>query len=273
MAGDVDVVIESLGSNSFRPFGTAGIDLTFYERAKKIRNLTRTLLSISCGADEDLDSNHKDLLAEIDKATGKNRARIGAICLYGTSNGSGLMLAVGKALQGSGAPKITYIGVGDLTMMPFGRKPPVPGIGDLQPLNAPAVGFGLSANPVAGLGSRLGLPASVSDLAPPRIADPGIDADVRENYFTVQGNRARVFSLSPAGANNWWWTSTQNFGEVHGEIPGWKQLPKTTTDQGSVLTRGAGSIDENHHDQLCGLALKLMRSEAGLALGNFVTKL
>src|SRR5262249_5412551 len=141
--------------------------------------------------------------------------RASAICLYGTSNGSGLILAVGKALQGSGAPKITYIGVGDLTMMPFGRSPPVPGIGDLQPVNAPQVGLGLSANPVAGLGSRLGLPASVSDLAPPRIADPGIDADIRENYFTVQGNRARGFSLSPAGANNWWWTSTQKFREVH----------------------------------------------------------
>jgi hypothetical protein len=270
MAGDIDLVIESLGSNSFRPLGTAGINTTFYDRAKKVRNLTRTLLSISCGADGDLDPNLKDLLAEIDKATGSNMARLGAICLYGTSNGSGLMLAVAKALQGRQAPKITYIGVGDLTMIPFGRNPPVPGIGDLQPVNAPTISTGLAV--VGGVFSRA-IPPSVADGVPPRIADPRIDADVRENYFTVQGNRARVFSQSPNGADNWWWTSTQNFGEVHGEIPGWKQIPKTTVDNGSVLARGPGSIDENHHDQLCGLALKLMREEAGIALGNFVTKL
>jgi hypothetical protein len=270
MARDVDIVIEAVGSNPFLPFAAAVIDTTFYERAKKIRNLTRTLRSIRCGADGNLDPNIDALLAEIDKATGGDMGRIGALCLYGNSNGSGLILGVAKALQGRNAPKATYIAVGDLTMMPFGRDPPIKGIGNLQPLNGPTISFGLAV--VGGLTSRA-IPPSVSDGTPPRIADPGVFADKRENYFTVEGNRARVFSQSPAGADNWWWTSTQLFGEVHGEIPGWTQLRKTTVSSGSVLARGPGSIDEGHHDNLCAISLKAMQDEAGLALGTFVTKL
>ena len=146
-------------------------------------------------------------------------ARIGALCLYGSSNGSGLILAIAKALQDRGAPKATYIGLGDLTMMPFGRNPPVPGIGNLQPTNLPQVRLGLQVNPVSRPFALL-LPPSVKDAPPPRIPDPGVFADKRENFFTVEGNRARIFTQSPAGTDNWWWTSTQNFGEVHGEIPG-----------------------------------------------------
>ena len=276
MARDIDIVIESAGSNSFLPLTAAGIDTAFYERAKKIRNLTRTLRSIRSGASPDLGPDLKTLVAEIDKATGGDAGRIGALCLYGDSNGSGLILAVAKALQDRGAPKATYIGLGDLTMMPFGRNPPVPGIGNLQPQNPPSISFGLDA----GLGINLlgvliakGLPPSVSDGQPPRIADPGITADKRENFFTVQGNRARVFSASPAGASNWWWTSTMNFGEVHGEIPGWTNIPRTTVSGGSLLLRGPGSVDDGHHINLCGQAMKAMQNEAGLALGTFVTKL
>src|SRR5207253_1121206 len=117
------------------------------------------------------------------------------------------------------------------------------------------------------------IPPSVSDGTPPRIADPGVVADKLENYFTVEGNRARVFSQSPAGADNWWWTSTQLFGEVHGEIPGFTPIRKTTTSSGSILARGPGSVDEGHHDALCGIAMTAMQHEAGLALGTFVTKL
>lgn len=268
---DIDIVIESAGSNSFRPFSEPGINRTFYDRATKNRNLTRTLRSIRCGASADLGPDLKELLTEIDNATGGDMGRIGALCLYGTSNGSGLILAVAKALQGRSAPKATYVGLGDLTMIPFKRSPPVPGIGDLQPIDAPEISFGLRATNV-GLTAKV-LPPSVKDAPPPRIADPGVVADRLENYFTVQGNRARIFSSSPAGSPSWWWTSTQNFGEVHGTIPGWTNIPRTTVSEGSILVRGPGSVDEGHHDNLCGIAMRAMQHEAGLALGTFVTKL
>lgn len=272
VARDIDIVIEAIGSNSFRPIRDAELDTTFYERAKKIRQLKRTLLGIRCGAEADLASNLKDLLAEIDGATGNQLGRIGALCVYGTSNGSGLVLALAKALQDRGAPKPTYLGLADLPMMPFGRNPPVPGIGNLQPVNRPEVSFGIGAQLVP-LGGKL-IPPSVAHAPPPRINDPGVDAGKRENFFTRQGNRVRLFSQSPAGRLSWWWTSTMNFGEVHGEVGGWTNLERTTSAGGPVLGgRGPGSIDENHHDQLCGLALKEMQHHAGLALGEFVTKL
>lgn len=269
-ARDVDIVIQSNGSNSFQPLGEAGVNTTLYDRAKKIRNLTRTLRSIGCGADPDLDSNLRDLLAEIDTATGGDLKRIGALCLYGVSNGAGLVLAVAKALQLKGAPKATYVGLGDLTMMPFGRNPPLPGIGSLQPVSAPDVSFGIRAMR-GGVVLAWSLPPSVSDAPPPRIADPGVVGDKLENYYTAEGNRARIFKSSPAGAGSWWWTSTQHFGEVHGEVPGFSNIRRTTVSNGTILARGPGSIDEGHHDNLCGLALLAMRHEAGLALGGFVT--
>lgn len=278
MASDVDIVIESRGSNPFLPLSEAGIESSNYERVIRNRNLKRKLRSIGCGANPlgDLAPDLKALLAEIDKETGGDVTRLGAICLYGDSNGSGLMLAVAKALKDRGAPKPIYIGLGDLTMMPFGRNPPVPGIGTLQPINPPGISFGLDVALGINLPGVLiakGLPPSVSDGPPPRIIDPGVDADTRENYFTVQGNRARVFSQSPAGASNWWWTSTMNFGEVHGEIPGWTNIRKVTDSNGSILTRGPGSVDEGHHIDLCGKALRAMQFEAGQALGRFAAKL
>ncbi|MCC6130185.1 MAG: hypothetical protein IT186_09685 [Acidobacteria bacterium] len=272
MPSDIDLVVESAGSNSFRPFSTPGVNTQGYDHLLKLRNLKRTLLQIRCGADADLAPNLKDLLAEVDTATGGDMARLGTICLYGTSNGAGLILAFAKALQDRGAPRIRYIGLGDLTMMPFGRNPAVPGIGNLQPVNAPPVSFGLAVN-IPRVVVGFALPPSMSGGAPPRIADPGVLAERRENYFTVAGNRARVFSMSPAGANSWWWTSTQNFGEVHGEIPGWDNIPRTTTSDGSILTRGPGSIDEKHHDNLCGMSMPAMQHQAGLALTTSVAKL
>lgn len=271
MARDVDIVIESLGSNPFLPLGKAGIDTALYDGAIKRRNLKRTLLSISCGARE-LDSDHKALLAEIDKATGSDVQRIGALCLYGDSNGAGLVLAVAMTLQRRGAPRATYIGLGDLTIMPFGRRPPVPGIGSLQPTNAPQVSFGLKVNPIS-RPLAIPFPPLVRNGDPPRIADPGVVADKRENFFTAEGNRARIFTLSPAGADDWWWTSTMDFGEVHGEIPGWNNIRRTTVSNGVPLARGQGSIDDGHHIALCGMVIKSMRFQAGLELGGFITRL
>lgn len=60
---------------------------------------------------------------------------------------------------------------------------------------------------------------------------------------------------------------------VHGEIPGWDNIPKTTTGDGSILVRGTGSIDEGHHDNLCGIAIKAMQHQAGIALTTSVSKL
>jgi hypothetical protein len=265
MARDIDIVIQSAGGKNFQPFFSPEIDASGYERVKKGRNLTRTLITIGCGAGSDPGPDRDQLLGKIDEATGNSNSRLGAICLFGTSNGCGLILALAKALQKrSGTPKTLYIGLGNVTMMPFGRDPGVPGIGNLQPQNLPQVSLGLSANPIAGLRSRLGSFPSAKDLPPPRIADPGVDAQIRKNFFEVQGNRVKVFTLSPAGRDNWWWTSDMTFGEVHGEIPGWNNIPKTTT----------ATSDFNHHVELCEkIAIPEMKHDIALELINFVTNL
>lgn len=263
MARDIDIVIESLGSNSFRPFGTASVDTTLYDQAKANRKLTRTLHLISCGAG-DIGANVQEMRTEIDKLTGSQLGRIGALCLYGTSNGAGFILELAKQLQGR-APKPAYIGLGDLTLMPFGRNPPLPSIGDLKPINDPDVSFGLSV-----LGGHVLAPQVFKNR--PRIANPGVVADQLENYFTTQGNRTRVSGSRPGGTG-WWWFSTQNFAEVHGEVDGWHQNERTTTSNGSQFVTGPGSVDEGHHDDLCGKALKEMRVDAGIALGKFVQAL
>jgi hypothetical protein len=277
MARDVDIVIQALGINEFkRPFGVSGTNLTQYNRALQARNLKRTLLNLNCGsqnANGDFDPNIKELMAEIDKATGNDVKRIGAVALYGDSNGSGQTLALAMALQKRGAPKPVYLGLGDLTMMPFGRDPTIRDIGNLQPINMPNVSLGTAI--FLGATSRLGLPPQVADNDFPRIRDPGVVGDLMENYYTRGGNRMRIYTQSPAGADNWWWTSTQNFGEVHGEIEGgnWKNIVKATTSEGSILTRGPGSIDEGHHVDLCGQAMREMQFKAGEALANFVRTL
>lgn len=270
MPGDIDIVIESPGSNAFRPFSTSGIDTSFYDRAKQIRNLNRTLHSIRCGnTGGEINPLIKEMVAEVEKLTGGNLKRIGALCLYGTSNGSGFILGLAKALQARGAPSATYVGLGDLTLMPFKRDPPIDLIGNLQPINRPEISMGLRVtNP--GLGH--GLPPNITAGRPPRIADPGVVGDTLENYFTIQGNRARVTGNSPFGTG-WWWFSTQKFGEVHGEIEGkWINHERMTTSSGSILVTGPGSVDEGHHDDLCGKAILEMHGAAGLALGKFITK-
>jgi len=260
MAGDVDIVIQSAGGKSFQPFFSPQVDTSAYQRAKKNRNLTRTLLEIGCGADGDLAPNRTALLAEIDKATGNQNQRIGAICLFGTSNGCGLILSLAKALQARpGTPKTLYIGLGDVTIIPFGRDPAVPDIGNLQPTKPPQVSFGFFSRPRV---VTKVLAPSAADLPPPIIADPGVTADTRKNFFTTQGNRARVFSNSPAGKDTWWWTSDMTFGEVHGQIPDWTNLARTTT----------ASNDFDHHVELCEkIAIPEMRQDISVELSKFVT--
>jgi hypothetical protein len=230
------------------------------------------LVSIGCGAGEDLDANKNSLLEIIDKATGGQNSRLGAVCLYGDSNSCGLILLLAKALNGRGVNSLLYVGVADVTMMPDGRKPGLPGIGSLQPVNSPPISFGMKVF-IPGVLLGRALPPSVSEGPPPRISDPGVVANRRENFFTAEGNRARVFKQSPAGADNWWWTSTMKHGEVHGELPGWTNIRKITQSSGTILARGGGSIDDGHHNALCGIAMAAMKAEVSLEMVKFATKL
>lgn len=269
MAGEVDLIIETLGQNG--PASASQLDLTDYKAAMQVKGVKRQLLNLSPGSLPDIGNTVFPTMAKISAELGGNFSRLGAICLYGHSNGAGQTLAFAQALKAQGAPNPVYIGIGDLTMFPFGRIPAVPGVGTLIPKNAPNIDFSLGHI----LGGR-GVPPNAADGDFPKIDVPGLKAVQKQNYFTQQGNRVRWHPATPiASGGGWWWTSTMNSAEIHGVIGGedWENLPMTTSSSGSPFLTGTGSVDEGHHDSLCGIALPLMMKAAAHQLRNFVLKL
>ncbi len=269
MAGDVDLIVECIGQNG--PAAISGVNIGDYNMAVRLKGLTRSLLNLSPGSTPDVAITRDSVMTKIAAELGGNFSRLGAICLIGDSNGSGTILSIAKALKANRAPKPDYVAVGDLTLFPFGRDPPVPGIGALIPKNAPDLGWWQDLHPgFRGLAPN----AALGDY--PRIDNPGIEADRLENYFTEQGNRIRLFNKTPISSSaGWWWTSSMNGSEVHGAIDGggWQNIPLMTTSSGSALVTGSGSIDDGHHGKLCTMAMAQMQAIAAQRLRGFVFRL
>ena len=259
MAGDVDLIVECIGQNG--PATASSVDISEYQMAIRLKGLTRSLLNLSPGTTDDVTVTRDSVMKKIAAELGGNFSRLGAICLFGDSNGSGTILAIAQALKANRAPKPVYIGIGDLTMFPFGRDPPIPGIGALIPKNAPVVEWGRVFVPLRG---GMAPNAAVGDY--PKIDNPGIEGDVLQNYFTEQGNRFSLFNhtpISPSGG--WWWTSSMNGSEVHGAIdsPAWDNICLMTTSS-------PGMMDDGHHGNLCTLSMTQMRAWAGIRLRAYV---
>jgi hypothetical protein len=266
MAGDVDLIVECIGQNG--PAAASGVDISEYNMAIKLKGLTRSLLNLSPGSTPDVAVTRDSVLRKIAGELGGNFSRLGAICLIGDSNGAGTILTIAKALKANRAPKPVYVAVGDLTMFPFKRDPPIPGLGEMVPKNAPKVTWGQVFVPVRG---GLAPNAAVGDY--PRFDNPGIEGDLLENYFTEQGNRISLFNhtpISPSGG--WWWTSSMKGSEVHGAIEGggWQNIPLMTISDGNPLLTGSGSIDDVHHGKLCFAAMTQMQAIAAQRLRGYV---
>ena len=259
MAGDVDLIVECIGQNG--PVAASGVDIGDYNIALRLKGLTRSLLNLSPGTTADVTVTRDSVMRKIAAEVGGNFSRLGAICLFGDSNGSGTILAIAQALKANRAPKPVYVALGDLTMFPFGRDPPIPGIGALIPKNAPDVAWGRVFVPLRG---GLAPNAAVGDY--PLIDPPGIEADLLENYFTEQGNRISLFNHTPiAPSGGWWWTSSMNGSEVHGAIDSkaWNNICLMTTSS-------PGSIDDGHHGNLCVKAMAQMQFFAAQRLRAYV---
>jgi hypothetical protein len=268
MASDTDLIVECVGQNA--PSTASSVPIGEYQMALSLKGLKRSLLNLSPGSTPDVATTRDSVMKQISTAVGGNFARLGGICLIGDSNGAGTVLSIAKALQATAAPKPLYVAVGDLTLFPFGRDPPVPGIGRLVPKNTPNIGWGQRLDP----GFR-GTAANAAIGDYPLVDDPGIVADLLDNYFTAEGNRVRYFGSTPKEPNGgWWWTSSMNSSEVHGWIDStsWRNTPITTTSTGSAFITGPGSIDDGHHGNLCMLAMNQMRPIAGQKLRGFVLR-
>jgi hypothetical protein len=265
MAGDVDLIVECIGQNP--PASASGVPLSEYQMALSLKGLKRSLLNLSPGSLADIGVKRDSVMKTISAEIGGDFSRLGAICLIGDSNGAGTVLSIAKALQANRAPRPVYIGIGDLTLFPYGRNPLVPDIGRLIPKNAPSIGWGQALQAPRGLAPN----ADLNDY--PRIDNPGIDAERMENYFTEQGNRVCLASWTPvAQFGGWWWTSSMHGSEIHGWIDGgnWQNIPLMTSSTGSAVLTGPGSIDDGHHGNLCKIAMPLIQGIAAQMLRAFV---
>lgn len=233
----------------------ASFDRSKYDASLKWFKEPRTLTQIAVQVGEDVDAMATTVIKVINARTGNNLATIGTFCAIGSSNCSGLVLSVAAQLKALGAPKLTYIAVTDVTIMPSGRNKTITGVGNL----APAVGPDISALPGKPYG-RPGKYVSAAMLTPPRVTLSGpIDSRTLRNFYQVEGNRVRV-PWTGARAFDWWWWSDMD-GEVHGLVDG----------ADNVRFIGTATNDTARHVEICQHDDTLGRSrrEAEQALSEF----
>jgi hypothetical protein len=217
----------------------------------------RQLVAISTGSDGKLQPNLDALMKLIRDKTGNKLDTIGAFCAVGSSNGCSLVLALAAELKKAGAPQLSYVGVTDVTMQPFGRDPLVPNIGNLRPVGPPT--FSSLFNKTFFFGTL-----RTADLAkeePPLIKmDSAIDARKKHNFFQTEGNHAKFMSRNrPVPGEGWWWTSSIT--EVHGKVDGFDDNRKFDA---------SGTDDQALHDDICeGKAFKEMLRLASQELADF----
>jgi hypothetical protein len=251
------------------PAASFAIDTKPNEAAKKAKNSTRTLTCVQAGAAEDVDPAVDRLMDFIRKKTGGKLETIGTFCVVGMSNGCAIVLGLATALKEAGAPYLTYVGVTNVTIFPFGRKPPIKRVGALAPVNDPGVGTLDGLNMASNIPIRRINPWSSNyphwgDTVPRVKLINDIDAKYKWCFYETQGNRVKLVSKSPLYGESyhwWWWAdSSMAHGEVHGQVDGFQVKEFTVS----------GPDDFALHNACCqGEPFKQMLKEAGGALKEF----
>lgn len=136
------------------------------------------------------------------------------LCIFGSSHGASVALAVAAALQNE--LSVNYICLADLPLFAAGCNPPIPGVGNLKaspPLTITAATSMINSRTIFAHGDR-----------PRATLQPDIGAKVKENFFQHTGNAIKFSSTT----GQWFWgsdmASTAGFrstNEVHGILHGW----------------------------------------------------
>ncbi len=216
-----DFVLSLDGVTSFRlPEWTKdnavrGTEAYFQRRAELKQD--RAFFRAGCGVQaSDIAPVRDQIIAQMKQLAGGRFQKEGVLCLFGSSNGAAVALAMAAALQNE--LTINYVCLADLPLFAGGRKPPVPGVGDLVP-SAPA----MIRRATSLIGSSV---VRVEGDRPKVLLQPDFNAKLKQNFFQHSGNgiKARTWS------GEWFWTSDMKFGEVHGVIanPGWNQNQEIT---------------------------------------------
>jgi pimeloyl-ACP methyl ester carboxylesterase len=187
-------------------------DFAPYNNAKAKLNHTRTAISDSRGADNDINANVDTLMATIRGFVKDRLETIGHVVLLGRSNGCALALALAAELNDQGINDLTYVGVSDVPMWDSGRIPPVRKVGDFRPVNNPIRKGAFGPNP--GIGGFLSVGPVPGGETPSYELPQEIKARNRVNLLQIQGNHMRYSN----SLKRWIWFSDFSGGEVHGTL-------------------------------------------------------
>jgi hypothetical protein len=173
----------------------------------------RAFLRGFCGVkDSDIATVRDQLVSQMRERAGGQFQRAGVLCLFGSSHGASVALALAAVLQNE--LTINYVCLADLSIFAGGSNPPVPEVGALAP-SAPVM--------IRTARSLIGSSIVNADGDRPRVSlQPDINAKVKENYYQHSGNGIKASRLT----GDWFWTSDMKNGEIHGVIsnPGWRNL-------------------------------------------------
>lgn len=222
-----DFVLELDGGAAFGPASYVQDDrrtaLAAYFRRRDELKEKRTLFKGGAGVQgSNIEAMRDSLIADMRRRAGGKFEKAGVLCLFGSSNGAAVALAMAVLLQRE--MTINYLSLADLPMFAAGRNPPIPGIGAVKcsdPLVITTARSLISSRTVSAEGDR-----------PAVILDDAIDAKVKENIFQHNGNSIKAHNFSPG----WFWTSDMKNDEVHGRIdsPGWRNREAVNLTVGDI---------------------------------------
>ncbi|HWL92058.1 MAG TPA: hypothetical protein VNT79_00865 [Phycisphaerae bacterium] len=222
-----DFVLELDGGAAFAPASFVQDDrraaMEAYFRRRDQLSQKRTLFKGGAGVQgSNIEVIRDALIADMRRRAGGKFEKAGVLCLFGSSNGAAVALAMAVQLQRE--LTINYLCLADLPMFASGRNPPIPGIGNVKcsdPVVITTARSIISSRTVSAEGDR-----------PSVILDADIDAKVKENVFQHNGNSIKAHTFSPG----WFWTSDMKNDEVHGRInnAGWRNLEALNLTLGDI---------------------------------------
>jgi hypothetical protein len=208
----------------------------YFRRREELKQ-ERTYFSAGPGVrDADIASVRDQLVAQMRQLAGGQFQKTGVVCLFGSSNGAAVALALAAALKNE--LTINYICLADLPIFAGGRKPPIPGVGALPP-----------SDPILIRTARSLISSSIVNAdgdRPTVTLEPDNNAKVKENYYQHSGNGIK----SSMSSGKWFWTSDMKHGEVHGVInnSGWdnKEITGLTIEHPKLRAAFGGVGDAFH---------------------------
>lgn len=220
----IDFIFEYLGASSsttvddFKASDALVLNLSAYEQKQKANGNPRKFVRANRGVQNLGMADNKviDDLAAMATNAKKAGDQVGVVCISGYSLGSIYAIRLALKLKEVDV-KLTYIGVSDLPIFPFGYNPPIAGFPSMIPENNPVLLVKVADPP--------------RSKVPPFTKGPAIDSSVKKNnYFQNEGNGMSPTKKNPRGLWPWWWSS--NLGsskEVHGSLENWNNIPMTVT--------------------------------------------